>query len=140
MADAILHEGELWLVDFSARMSSSGTKMLYHTCDDLSYPTNVINAALGEEWRMINPKPAIPTYYSFLPFPKGKISNIQYPDASQLDEIVLSVEEGGRVFEMRNDVQVADRGLVVATSPDGTRNDAEDTVLSFINNIQYDVD
>jgi len=139
MADAILHEGELWLVDFSVRMSSSGTKMLYHTCNDLSYPTNVINAALGEEWRMITPKPVIPTYYSFIPFPKGKLSNIRYPDASQLEEIVLSVEEGERVFEMRNDVQVADRGWIVATSPNGTRDDAEDIVKTFISNVQYDV-
>jgi hypothetical protein len=88
---------------------------------------------------MIETQPVIPTYYSFLPFPKGRISNIKYPDASQLDETVLSVKEGGRVFMMRNDVQVADRGWVVAVSNSGTRDDAQKLVESFIAGIQYDI-
>ena len=140
MADAILRGGELWLVDFSVRMSSSGTKMLYHTCGDLTYASNVIHAALGDEWRMITPKPTIPTYYSFLTFPKGRITNIQYPPADQLDEIGLAVKEGERVFETRNDVQVADRGYIVATRAGGTRENAENAVKTFIDNVQYDVD
>jgi hypothetical protein len=141
MADTILRGGELWLVDFSVRMSSSGTKMLYHACGDLSYPTNVINAALGEEWRQVVVEPHDAVYYSFLPFPKGMISDVKYPDIHRsFVETALPVQDGKRVFEMRNDVQVADRGWVVAVSDTGTREDAQTPVDSFIADIQYDCD
>jgi hypothetical protein len=149
MADAILRGGELWLVDFSVRMSSSGTKMLYHTCGDLTYASNVIHAALGDEWRMIETQPVIPTYYSFLPFPKGTLSNVRYPDDNatyikhkgdtRLIETETPIRDNGRVYEMRNDVQVADRGWVVAISNIGTRDDAQKLVESFIAGIQYDI-
>lgn len=137
MADAILRGGELWLVDLSVRMSSSGTKMMYHACDDLSYATNVINAALGDEWRMVGTRPTNSTYYSFIPFPKGKITNIRYPDATLLDEVVTPLRDGEKVFEMRNDTQVADRGWVVATGY--SRDVAQAAVEQFINDTEYEV-
>jgi hypothetical protein len=141
MADAILRGGELWLVDFSVRMSSSGTKMLYHTCADLQYPTNVINAALGDEWKLLDTEPTHATYYSFFPFPKGRISNVKYPNSHRfIAESAFLIQEGKRVFEMRNDNQVADRGWIVAVSENGTREDVQDSVESFIADIQYDLD
>jgi len=137
MADAILRGGELWIVDFSVRMSSSGTKMMYHTCDDVSYAANVINAALGERWRLVGSSPTNATYYSFIPFPKGNITNIQYPAAGLLDEVVTPLRESGKVFEMRNDVQVADRGWVIATGY--TRAMAQRVVNEYIDAVEYDL-
>jgi biotin carboxylase len=144
MADTILHEGELWLVDFSPRMSSSGTKMLYHACGDLSYANNVINATLGETWRIAGTNPTMPTYYSFIPFPKGTLTNVSYPYIEQdkdarIIEAFTPITGIRRVFEMRNDVQVADRGWIVASSTTGTRSDAQNLVEAFIRDIQYDI-
>jgi len=145
MADAILHEGDLHLVDFSPRTSSSGTKMMYHACGNLSYAKDVIYALLGETDLMQGEYPVIPTYYSFLPFPKGRISNISYPEIQRLGhleiiEIENPVRDGDRVFEMRNDVQAADRGWIVVTAKNKSREDAEEMAKAFIGHIQYDVD
>jgi len=134
MADTILHNGELHVVDLAPRMSSSGTKMLYHTVgNNPAYAANVVSCLLhGEVDFEINPK--VTTYYSFIPFPKGKLSNVQYPGRCALLECETPIEGEGRVFEMRNDVQVADRGLVVAQG-----DDAKLTAEEFIAEIEYDI-
>jgi hypothetical protein len=144
MADAILHEGELWLVDFSPRMSSSGTKMLYHVCGNLSYAKNVIHATLGEARKMTGTNPTMPTYYSFIPFPKGTVTNVSYPYIEQYEdarivEAFTPITGISRLFEMRNDVQVADRGWIIASSTTETRSDAQNLVEAFIRDIQYDI-
>ncbi len=143
MADTILYDNELHLVDFSPRMSSSGTKMMYHACGDLSYAKDVIHALLGHYEQMDGSFPVIPTYYSFIPFPKGRISNVQYPELSEEGNVKL-VEKvtpiiDDHVFEMRNDVQVASRGWIVATAQDNTRADAQKMAESFIGHISYDI-
>ena len=139
MADAILNDGKLWLVDFAPRMSSSGTKMMYHTTKDLSYAKNVINASMGKSDQIIKPNPTCSTFYSFIPFAKGKIMNVRYPN-HEFQEAVLPVRNGSRVYEMRNDLQVADRGWVVASSETDSRESVQDTVQEFINNISYDTE
>ncbi len=149
MADTILHDRELWLVDFSVRMSSSGTKMLYHACGNLSYAKDVIHATLGDTWKITGTNPKFPTYYSFIPFPKGKISNVKYPDNNasymnhkgdtRLVEIVTPIQGNGRVFEMRNDTQVADRGWIVSISNIGTRSNAQELVEQYIKGIKFDI-
>ena len=146
MADAILRDGELCLVDFAPRMSSSGTKMMHHACGDLAYASNVILATLGEElWKWhpeLEPCFRRRVFYSFIPFPKGRISNIQYPDIddNQLVEVATPIQSDARVYEMRNDVQVADRGWLVAVSNEGSSTDVRELVESYIAGIRYDVD
>ena len=134
MVDTILHDGELYVVDLAPRMSSSGTKMLYHTCHDRTrYCRNVINAILGGEY--IPCEPEVETQYSVFPVPKGRLSNIRYPSHHHLAESEMPLSGEGRVFEMRNDMQVSDRGWVVAEG-EGAR----ETVERFINGIVYDIE
>lgn len=146
MADAILKDGELWLVDFAPRMSSSGTKMMYHACGDLSYASNVIIATLKDElwkwhWGLAGGM-RHRVFYSFIPFPKGRITNIKYPEIEdhQLVEVATPVADDDRLFEMRNDVQVADRGWLVAVSDTDSKTNVQELVESYIAGIRYDVD
>lgn len=144
MVDAIWKDGQLYVVDISCRMSTSGTKMLYHAgMRDLSYPKNVIEAlldgTLGPET-----EPTVPVYYSFIPFPKGELQNVEYPDPvvmSGNNTYIIEREKlaDERVFEMRNDLQVADRGWIVVESPGGSRQEAENLARSYIDNIKYDI-
>lgn len=147
MADAIFHEGELWLVDLSPRMSSSGTKMLYHTSGHMGYPGTVVSAAIGEG-QVYKTVPKHPVFYSFFPFLKGKIDRIRYPDRdvphaipghTELIEVHTPLIDGDRIYEMRNDIQVADRGWVVTKSTGGTRKNAQDLAEAYIGGIQFNV-
>jgi len=144
MADFILHEHDLYLIDFSTRMASAGTKVLYHACEDrLSYPRNVVHAVLGEYEKIVEENPTKPTHCEYFPFPKGRLSNVSYPDITESDtavieECVTPIQDGSYVYEMRNDVQVLDRGWVNAVGK--TRHDARSLVEMYISGIQYDVD
>ena len=143
MADTIFHDGELLVVDLAPRMSSSGTKMLYHTCGNPSYAANVVSSLLhGDRDFKVSPK--TPTAYHMLPFPKGKLTNVRYPDLgvdahAYIVEKELPIQGEGRVFEMRNDVQVADRGWVVGQALEGDREGADHIVERFIRGIEYDL-
>lgn len=143
MLDAIWDGRELLVVDFSPRMSSSGTKMLYHTCGSPAYAANVISCMLhGTRDFKVTPK--TPTSYHMLPFPKGKLTNIRYPDLgvdshAVIAEKELPIQGEGRVFEMRNDIQVSDRGWVVGQALEGDREGADHIVERFIEGIEYDL-
>ena len=144
MADCILSaDGELYLIDLASRMSSSGTKMLVHACDNLSYPANVISSVLYGD-RDFKVKPKYGVYYSFLPFPKGQILDVTYPripayGSTELIESVLPVRHKSRTFEMRNDRQVADRGWIVMRAHRASREGAQEAVEAFIDGISYEV-
>ncbi len=134
MADTIFCDGELHVVDLAPRMSSSGTKMLYHTCGNIPpYAANVITSLVFAD-KDFKVKPTVPTFYSFLPFPKGKLTNVRYPSEAELTECETPIQGEGRVFEMRNDVQVADRGWVV-----GQGRFCRKMVEEFIEGIKYDL-
>ena len=145
MADAIYSDGSLYLVDLACRASSSGTKMLSHVSEDRNqYPRRVIEAVLDGQCGL-PPEPVRDTFYSFIPFHKGKIVELEYPDLSEIPnrdgasivEIETPLEEGERVSEMRNDVQVADRGFVVAEAESGKRKEAEALVADYLNTVRY---
>ena len=137
MADTIYKDGNLYLVDLSCRVSSSGTKMMYHTCvDRLAYPKRVIQAVtdgnMDENWTEADRG----AFYSYMPFRKGKIEDVEYPEATDLIvEVNKTVEVGDRTTEMRNDVQVVDRGHVAAEAD--SRAEAEEAVTDFLSNITY---
>ena len=137
MADTIYKDGQLYLIDLSCRASSSGTKILYHVCDDrLIYPKKVIECQRGDILTSFV-MPGREAFYSYIPFPKGRITDIKYPEADNpaIVEVIRQLGGEGHTSEMRNDVQVVDRGCVVAESD--TRETAERAVVGFINAIQY---
>ena len=140
MADSIYRDGQLHLVDLSCRMSSSGTAMLSYVTGQDNYPMRVMEALTGEPpLRMAAKRNA--TSYKFVPFPKGRIESVSFPERSKHPKIVEAVDMvsggNGRIHEMRNDGQVSDRGWVVGVSD--TRDDAEAAVDAYLDEITYEM-
>ena len=139
MLDTIYDGERLWVVDCSPRMSSSGTKMLMHSCGNPAYAANVISALLYGDVDFYT-KPQYAVYYEIPDIPKGKVS-ASYPDPAGLSgpnntRVVEVMQANERVFEPRNDVQASDRGWVVSVGD--SRENAQLMTEIYLDSITYD--
>jgi hypothetical protein len=139
MADTIYKDGYLYLIDLSCRASSSGTKMMHHISTDRSeYPKNVMRTMMGMD-REVSGHSVRAAVYSYIPFPKGQLTDVEYPYwyDSRIVEINKRIESKGGATEMRNDVQVVDRGHIAAEAE--SREEAERLVSRFLKSIKYKI-
>lgn len=110
--------GELVVIDLAPRMSSSGCEMSYWAkYNKNTYCENLVRIIAGESPILESHKGMRPVYSRSFDFPKALVKKITYP--SQLADYVLDkdfrLKDGDRVYEMRFDAQVKDRGTITTT-------------------------